>query len=448
MIMKRSFTIAQLSLAGTVAILMNLAWSHGASAATLYTLTDLGALAGGTSSYATGINNNGQVVGQAATAEGFRAFLWSSTGGMVNLGTLSDSNFSYATGLNDSGQVVGYANVNNAPIAWQWDSKGGLTSLPTINNAARSYAYGINNQGQIVGYADIGFDKSVATQWQGTQPAAELNNRSISSIATGVNDKGQVVGQMTTTDGFRATLWNGGTLTNLGTLNSGDYSYATGLNDKGQVVGYSTIGKPTTTNASGFLGTTINAFTWNSSTGMTSLGGLSPQDNSYATGINENGQVVGYSYGLDRGSYRYRAFTWDNGALADLNGLIDPALGWALNVANAVNDQGQIVGLGINAAGQSRAFLLTPSLPLPNPPLAPTPVPPNPPVVRPVEKPVSPRINPVNNHSQPNLTPSPTALIKVQPETKSVPESVPLWGLGLVGWVGLRRWQRPDQSST
>jgi probable HAF family extracellular repeat protein len=445
MFMNRSFgknsPLSQLSIAGATAVLINLGWSHAAIAAALYTLTDLGALTGGTSSYATGINNNGQVVGQAASAEGFRAFVWSATGGLVNLGTLNGSNFSYATGINDNGQVVGYANVNNTPVAWQWDGKGGMTSLSAVANASRSYAYGINNGGQIVGYANTGTDTTAATVWQGSQPPTELNNRSISSIATGVNEPGQIVGQIASADGFRAALWTAGTLTNLGTLNGGSYSYATGINDQGQVVGYSTIGKPPGSTSSGFLGTTLNAFIWNSSTGMTSLGSLSPQDNSYATGVNENGQVVGYSYGLDQGSYRYRAFMWDNGAMTDLNNLIDPALGWALNVANAVNDQGQIVGLGINAAGQSRAFLLTPSTASPTQRLVPDPINPTPPLSGQPENPVSP---PVNNQPQPTPTPqpSPSGPINDQPAAKSVPESAPILGLGLVGWVGRRRWQQ------
>ncbi len=427
--------IGKLSRAGAAAVLMNLGWSHGAIAATLYSLTDLGALTRGTSSYATGINNNGQVVGQAASSEGFRAFLWSATGGMVNLGTLGTSNFSYATGINDHGQVVGYASVNNLSIAVQWDGKGGITALGSVANAVQSYAYGINNSGQIVGYANIGTDAYAATQWQGGQPSTAFSNRSISSIATSVNAQGQVAGQMATAEGFRATLWNAGTITNLGTLNGGNYSYATGLNDKGQVVGYSTIAKPATSTASSLLATTINAFMWNSATGLNNLGSLNPQDNSYATGLNENGQVVGYSYGLDQGSYRYRAFMWDNGAMTDLNSLIDPALGWALNVANAVNDKGQIVGLGINAAGQSHAFLLTP------PPVSPTSLVPLTPIA---PLPVVPPQPPITSNPEPTPAPVPSPLVNIngQRSAKSVPESVPTWGLVLVGAVSLRLGRR------
>ena len=43
----------------------------------------------------------------------------------------------------------------------------------------------------------------------------------------------------------------------------------------------------------------------------------------------------------------------------DLNSLIDPAAGWTLLAASAVNDAGQIVGLGM-IHGHIHGFLLNP----------------------------------------------------------------------------------------
>ena len=45
--------------------------------------------------------------------------------------------------------------------------------------------------------------------------------------------------------------------------------------------------------------------------------------------------------------------------MTNLNSLIDPGSGWGLYSAQAINDNGQIVGYG-NFAGQTEAFLLTP----------------------------------------------------------------------------------------
>ena len=49
-----------------------------------------------------------------------------------------------------------------------------------------------------------------------------------------------------------------------------------------------------------------------------------------------------------------------DGTMIDLNAAVDPALGWTLNSAKAVNDSGQIAGYGTAPDGNTRAFLLTP----------------------------------------------------------------------------------------
>jgi probable HAF family extracellular repeat protein len=73
-------------------------WEHGS-------LIDLGTLSGSTS-WAHGINDRGQVVGQSDTAAGAtRAFLWDG-GGMADLGTLGGP-WAEALAINERGLVVG-----------------------------------------------------------------------------------------------------------------------------------------------------------------------------------------------------------------------------------------------------------------------------------------------------------------------------------------------------
>ena len=54
------------------------------------------------------------------------------------------------------------------------------------------------------------------------------------------------------------------------------------------------------------------------------------------------------------------AFLYSNGSMLDLNSLIASSSGFTLEDASAINNQGDIVGYGINAEGQQDAFLLTP----------------------------------------------------------------------------------------
>jgi probable HAF family extracellular repeat protein len=60
------------------------------------------------------------------------------------------------------------------------------------------------------------------------------------------------------------------------------------------------------------------------------------------------------------GPNRFHPFVWSpSTGMLDLNNLIPANSGWLLQFANAINDQGQIVGQG-TFNGQSEAFLLTP----------------------------------------------------------------------------------------
>ena len=134
------------------------------------------------------------------------------------------------------------------------------------------------------------------------------------------------------------------TVTDLGTL-GGYFSEANGVNNSGQIVGFSyTSGN-----------TAYHAFSDSGGT-MTDLGTLGGNF-SKAFGVNNSGQIVGSSTtGLGAGD----AFVDSAGRMLDLNSLLAPGSGWDLEQANAINDNGDIVGYGIDPSGQDHAFLLTP----------------------------------------------------------------------------------------
>lgn len=82
------------------------------------------------------INNNGQVVGQAANGQ---AFLWQS-GTMIPLGTLGGAQ-SFANDINDNGVVVGWSLTSTGQQkAFQWNGTTmiNLDPVSSLNSAAEA----------------------------------------------------------------------------------------------------------------------------------------------------------------------------------------------------------------------------------------------------------------------------------------------------------------------
>ena len=117
-------------------------------------------------------------------------------------------------------------------------------------------------------------------------------------------------------------------ITDIGTL-GGSNSYAQGINDFGQVVGYSNTGSGNS-----------RAFLWGRSSGMENLGTFNDSSlHSYAYGINNSGQIVGQSY-TGTSWLTAHAFLWERDS-----GMIN--LGYfcgSSNFAASINNNEQVVG--------------------------------------------------------------------------------------------------------
>jgi probable HAF family extracellular repeat protein len=223
-------------------------------------------------------------------------------------------------------------------------------TLPNLTGGLSSSAAAVNDAGQIVGWATTAAGDQHAVAWQdgaiadlGTLPG------DTSSYATAISGSGLIVGVSGVgalapfdpgNENAHAVLWQDGETIDLGTLPGGAYSVATGVNDAGQVVGYSRTYVPA------LGGAAIHGFLWQNGQ-MADLPPLQPSSavlssTSAASGINIEGQIVGNSASFDSVTnvLTRHAVTWQDGVITDLAAFAgDPT-----SVAVAINDPGQIVG--------------------------------------------------------------------------------------------------------
>lgn len=321
-----------------------------------YIFTDLGGL-GGEDSRAVALNSAGEVVGWAYIPFNQIGHAYKYSGGVMQ--DLHPAGYiSEARGINNGGLIAGMemsAPGNMRPVIW----RGGTMQYlgpPNFLGAANS----VNERGQVAGEIRFGaFSPLRAFIYEngGFRDLGTLGGDASAGLA--INSSGNVAGYSLTGGPElerHAFLWipggsgtgGGGRMHNLGTL-GGQNSQANGINDAGEIVGWAwrEDGR-----AEAFV------FSEGQMSGIGRLGGFS----SSANDINQSGQAVGWwsPDGFDRFAFVAIRDAGGGWKMTDLNSLIDPALGWTLVEARAINDSGQIVGFGIDRFGIDRGFLITP----------------------------------------------------------------------------------------
>jgi probable HAF family extracellular repeat protein len=355
-----------------------------------YTLTDLGPL--GPNGQPFSIANNGLIGGTAVLSgvtEHAVLFYKGQKGDLATPGLGGQNSVVYSA--NELGQAVGQAETSTKdpngedfcgfkalgqPAAgttclaflWQYAV---MTPLPTLGGS-NGTALMVNRSGTVAGYAEntTADPNCPAPQKLQFKPVIWENGEvlelptstgDLEGMAYAINDSGQVVGASGTCAPFsiftglymqplHALLWETGTVTDLGSLGGtgqGNGIIPHGINNQGQVVGYSDLKG----NAN------FHSFLWARGTGMQDLGTLTGDVNSLATAINDAGGVVGVS--LDA-NFNPRAFLWQNGTMTDLNTLIPANSPLLLMLACAISSSGQIVGFAVTSAGEAHGYLLTP----------------------------------------------------------------------------------------
>ena len=331
------------------------------SAEVLYNITDLGR------GRAMAINDNRQIVGHC----GSRAMLFDLTGSGNNIVLDNQEGvISYAFSINNDGQIAG--NIEPAPgesraVIFDPTGEGNHTYLSTPTGFS-SGAYSINNKGQIVGYVKSGpstppeefvyvatlFDSTGGDDITYLSPMVSGSY----SVAYSINENGQIAGTCRYDRLAYATLFDAtgeANNINLGSINLGPIgslpSIAWSINNHGQIVGSSAP----------LLGGDSHAILFD----PTGQGNNIAMGGGAAKSINDSGEIVGRKL-YQIAPMSHHAILFDStgeGNNVDLNTLIDPNLGWELNSAECINNNGWIVGGGSNPDGHSHAFLLKPILP-------------------------------------------------------------------------------------
>lgn len=323
------------------------------------------------------------------------AYSWS--GGIFQiLGTfrfhMEDPTSSYGFAINNAGTVVGTSGTFDVSSDGLWMCDAFIYHgvrieplLGTPKQDARGWiefgtnqqALGINSSGTVVGIDQRhGFFVSSTGKVHVLSAISRFTNTGANiAAATAINDQGVIVGasSIRTSSGrsvLHAVVWkhpSNGTGTDLGTYAGYPHSLATALDNSGDIVGYVSRPTPNPDDPDGFCTSCLGprdpasnadyplpqngiAVIWRRGV-MTGLGVRAGANDSAALGINNDGVVVGTSGG--------HAVIWKAGRIEDLNNLLSRSTGWILKEANAVNDNGWIVGSGTLRGGE-HGFVLIP----------------------------------------------------------------------------------------
>jgi len=283
--------------------------------------------------------------------------------------------------VNNRGTLAGWAETSQAdPFptfcftndcyvahALQWQA-GVRTDLGALADGVSSQAIWVSGSGLVAGVSENGaidpllpdLPELRAVLWRNGHitDLGTLPEGGYESFANAVNGTGQVIGGALNTvpdsnslagPGFlptqtRAFLWEHGAMQDLGTLGGTD-ALAQFINEQGQVVGWSYTGSAPNTSCPGVFPVATGSFMWDRSHGMQDLGTLGGTC-TLVSGLNNNGTAVGISVNDEQIE---RGFVWQNGTIQDLGA----SLGGDFTGSEGINDHGAIAGWAFLAGNAS-----------------------------------------------------------------------------------------------
>jgi len=278
-----------------------------------------------------------------------QTFLWSyGSKEFVQIGPTVEGTDIYSNGaysLNDLGEVAGVYRGNS----FVWSKEEGFADLGTNPTPDAFMTYAINNNSQVVGWGTDIENVEHSYIWTSEDGFTLIDPSKTPSQAHDINDIGQVVGHL----GYQAYIWSESDgIEYIGNL--GIRSYAAEINNNGQIIGSANI----------LIGSdpyNWRVFLYDDENGIRDLGVLDGYSHSAPSGINDNGQVLGWSYEYDNASEQDvdQGFIWD-----EENGLQSLAaqigtLGGIYTVGFDINNLGHIIGRSTTASGEWHPFFFS-----------------------------------------------------------------------------------------
>lgn len=328
-----------------------------------YSAVDLGIPEGFDSVTPIGLNNNGVAVLTAIAGDKTGIFI-AQDDAFTQVG--NKDAITHATSIADDNTVTGWvegaSDGTSVPTA---DpvllTASGQVEMPGERIDGRVFAINQDNLAAGEGAVDQGQAVHKAVIWQ-DQNVSALKGvpADTASGARDINGRGQVVGWIeTVTNGSTkrsaVLLSTDADPVELGTI-GGDLSEAVAISEQGQIVGNST----TAAGQTDLTGNGAGAFSWIDGT-LTALPTLEGQVWSVAADVNSYSLIAG-TIGLDAPATAGPstiAVVWAPDSLLDLNQNAAPLDGLVLTSAVSINEIGQVLCAAIDAAGASRAVLLT-----------------------------------------------------------------------------------------
>jgi probable HAF family extracellular repeat protein len=259
-----------------------------------------------------------------------------------DLGVLGTGSNSAGFGINNAGWVAGSSNSTSGgpQHAFVWYGGGPFIDAGTLGGAACPVCNSGGNGPNASGESAIGSDTAA------------------------LDPLGQDFGGDGTHHQSLGAIWRNGRLTALPTLPGGHNANAFGLNNRSQIIGFSENGvhDPSCAMGTPFQVTRYEAVIWEPNDELRKLPPLTEKGDtvSFGFGINNSGQAVGSS-GLCSNTglpptyvNGPHAVLWEaDGSAIDILG----DQGGIINVANSINNRGQVVGGSVLADGTGQTWV-------------------------------------------------------------------------------------------